>query len=110
MIRRPPRSTLFPYTTLFRSGDRVQGAGGGVVGGGEAGQVLGRDRDGRRAAAAAVPVVEGAVAGDGGGPAAEAVVVAVEGVQVAGDLPPGLGRDVLGVVADQGVQVAQQPG
>src|SRR3712207_8441260 len=23
MIRRPPRSTLFPYTTLFRSGDRV---------------------------------------------------------------------------------------
>src|SRR3712207_7095441 len=22
MIRRPPRSTLFPYTTLFRSGDR----------------------------------------------------------------------------------------
>src|SRR3712207_7683398 len=26
MIRRPPRSTLFPYTTLFRSG--VPGAGG----------------------------------------------------------------------------------
>src|SRR3990172_3757790 len=26
MIRRPPRSTLFPYTTLFRSGDR----GGGL--------------------------------------------------------------------------------
>src|SRR5260221_3909014 len=23
MIRRPPRSTLFPYTTLFRSGQRV---------------------------------------------------------------------------------------
>src|SRR5438067_9065184 len=23
MIRRPPRSTLFPYTTLFRSGMRV---------------------------------------------------------------------------------------
>src|SRR5690349_22687721 len=22
MLRRPPRSTLFPYTTLFRSGDR----------------------------------------------------------------------------------------
>src|SRR4051812_49997979 len=22
MIRRPPRSTLFPYTTLFRSGER----------------------------------------------------------------------------------------
>src|SRR2546430_6145249 len=24
MIRRPPRSTLFPYTTLFRSGVTVQ--------------------------------------------------------------------------------------
>src|SRR3712207_6877631 len=23
MIRRPPRSTLFPYTTLFRSGERT---------------------------------------------------------------------------------------
>src|SRR5256885_8534538 len=23
MIRRPPRSTLFPYTTLFRSSDRI---------------------------------------------------------------------------------------
>src|SRR2546425_6509138 len=25
MIRRPPRSTLFPYTTLFRSSPRVRG-------------------------------------------------------------------------------------
>src|ERR1044071_3994005 len=25
MIRRPPRSTLFPYTTLFRSRDRAPG-------------------------------------------------------------------------------------
>src|SRR3712207_7464375 len=24
MIRRPPRSTLFPYTTLFRSSDEVR--------------------------------------------------------------------------------------
>src|SRR3712207_8393725 len=24
MIRRPPRSTLFPYTTLFRSGEMAQ--------------------------------------------------------------------------------------
>src|SRR3712207_8198881 len=32
MIRRPPRSTLFPYTTLFRSGAGVvlDGAGPGV--------------------------------------------------------------------------------
>src|SRR5690554_7747667 len=27
MIRRPPRSTLFPYTTLFRSGDDRLGGG-----------------------------------------------------------------------------------
>src|SRR5256885_8664538 len=27
MIRRPPRSTLFPYTTLFRSLDSVRTAG-----------------------------------------------------------------------------------
>src|SRR5258708_13828490 len=26
MIRRPPRSTLFPYTTLFRSGINLPGA------------------------------------------------------------------------------------
>src|SRR3712207_7657303 len=26
MIRRPPRSTLFPYTTLFRSGDFLEQA------------------------------------------------------------------------------------
>src|SRR5437763_4305154 len=30
MQRRPPRSTLFPYTTLFRSG---QFAGGAIIGG-----------------------------------------------------------------------------
>src|SRR4051794_41256242 len=28
MIRRPPRSTLFPYTTLFRSGRRGRRRGG----------------------------------------------------------------------------------
>src|SRR3712207_8264391 len=39
MIRRPPRSTLFPYTTLFRSGQQpaltegAQGAGVPVLGG-----------------------------------------------------------------------------
>src|SRR5260221_9682699 len=27
MIRRPPRSTLFPYTTLFRSGQQREGRG-----------------------------------------------------------------------------------
>src|SRR3712207_6942810 len=34
MIRRPPRSTLFPYTTLFRS-DRDDVLHGGVVAWGE---------------------------------------------------------------------------
>src|SRR2546422_8533975 len=32
MIRRPPRSTLFPYTTLFRSVTFSNGPGGGWVG------------------------------------------------------------------------------
>src|SRR5438445_10208476 len=30
MLRRPPRSTLFPYTTLFRSGFVIIASGGGV--------------------------------------------------------------------------------
>src|SRR3712207_7587913 len=30
MIRRPPRSTLFPYTTLFRSAGRLEGSSVGV--------------------------------------------------------------------------------
>src|SRR3712207_7263569 len=40
MIRRPPRSTLFPYTTLFRSELGRQLA----VGAGEEGQPAGRER------------------------------------------------------------------
>src|SRR5688572_32164223 len=32
MIRRPPRSTLFPYTTLFRSRAAVAGVGDGAQG------------------------------------------------------------------------------
>src|SRR3712207_7248474 len=38
MIRRPPRSTLFPYTTLFRSvfAGEVEVVAGGDRGGGEA--------------------------------------------------------------------------
>src|SRR5947209_9819778 len=31
MIRRPPRSTLFPYTTLFRSAPNFLHPGGGVA-------------------------------------------------------------------------------
>src|SRR5260370_5817559 len=31
MIRRPPRSTLFPYTTLFRSTNALSAAGTGTL-------------------------------------------------------------------------------
>src|SRR3712207_9349321 len=61
MIRRPPRSTLFPYTTLFRSRlarlrqilghGRVAAGGGGVgdgLGGRSLGRVLGQAKAGRR--------------------------------------------------------------
>src|SRR3712207_7672251 len=44
MIRRPPRSTLFPYTTLFRSVVRLQPRGDGGRHGGE----VGVDRPHRR--------------------------------------------------------------
>src|SRR2546422_7089267 len=55
MIRRPPRSTLFPYTTLFRSlgdhadrGDhalmRVRNIGGVVIEGRERADATGHDR------------------------------------------------------------------
>src|SRR2546430_11395801 len=39
MIRRPPRSTLFPYTTLFRS-DGLVDAADGLTGGGDLGGAL----------------------------------------------------------------------
>src|SRR2546425_7708605 len=49
MIRRPPRSTLFPYTTLFRSPDRrVQSA---TLPGGAGLQCQSRDAVPRRPAA-----------------------------------------------------------
>src|SRR2546426_4786019 len=53
MIRRPPRSTLFPYTTLFRSQDGEPVAqqlghdlvGAGIVDAADAGEVDAGDRD-----------------------------------------------------------------
>src|SRR2546430_13610906 len=63
MIRRPPRSTLFPYTTLFRSPTSLRGelgAGGAALesGGGE-----GRDQEDAAAPGQGLP---GAGAGRGG--------------------------------------------
>src|SRR2546427_7243169 len=54
MIRRPPRSTLFPYTTLFRSAPRDPGARLGVDAGAHVlrlprGQLVGLLVPGRRA-------------------------------------------------------------
>src|SRR2546426_4208696 len=43
MIRRPPRSTLFPYTTLFRS-RRPAVRGGGAAGIGDPGPAAASDR------------------------------------------------------------------
>src|SRR5437899_4071134 len=51
MIRRPPRSTLFPYTTLFRSGPNGSGPGNGGPGqgfGGPGGGPQGGFRGGPR--------------------------------------------------------------
>src|SRR3712207_8652950 len=43
MIRRPPRSTLFPYTTLFRSGTGLDVPDGfGAAGKGELGEKIGQ--------------------------------------------------------------------
>src|SRR3712207_8376803 len=67
MIRRPPRSTLFPYTTLFRSGLAVLGVL--VVGPHRAGD-LGRLQVG----------AAGHQRGDGGGDAAAGVGVVRQAV------------------------------
>src|SRR5688572_32525040 len=49
MIRRPPRSTLFPYTTLFRSDGvaqpRVDASQAGGVHAAAAGRLVHRDED-----------------------------------------------------------------
>src|SRR3712207_7848386 len=43
MIRRPPRSTLFPYTTLFRSEDEIEPGGTPVLAGRKLAGWVGRD-------------------------------------------------------------------
>src|SRR3712207_7196248 len=60
MIRRPPRSTLFPYTTLFRSQQRVSGARDVRAGG------AGGTRDGAGGAGTGAEGVLGNGRGEGG--------------------------------------------
>src|SRR2546425_7369104 len=69
MIRRPPRSTLFPYTTLFRS--RLAGGGGAA----------------RRRGADAVPVddLDSAVEGQHGRALRDPVRLRLERLPVAPD-------------------------
>src|SRR5690606_40281790 len=73
VLRRPPRPTLFPYTTLFRS----RGGGDGPAGGELALQQVPRPRQGRRGPADPAPerlqdrepVAAGAHPRGGAGPA-----------------------------------------
>src|SRR5690606_39813306 len=56
IVRRPPRSTLFPYTTLFRSRGRRRGrSGAGTRRRGAAGRPGRRATAGRRRSAASGP-------------------------------------------------------
>src|SRR2546430_6494632 len=48
MIRRPPRSTLFPYTTLFRSAIRAVGRNDGRTAGDRGRTRVGHHGDGAR--------------------------------------------------------------
>src|SRR2546422_8066041 len=48
MIRRPPRSTLFPYTTLFRSGPESRGRGVRAVDGLAAGHAAAEEKNASR--------------------------------------------------------------
>src|SRR5256885_12029934 len=67
MIRRPPRSTLFPYTTLFRSAGRWAGAArSDVAAGGWPGAA---ESDGRQSGSSGggLSLAEGRLGDDGGG-------------------------------------------
>src|SRR3712207_7517629 len=62
MIRRPPRSTLFPYTTLFRSHHQVDLSQPGHVGRAAAHRLLVLEQNDRRRLCALVAEEHGCVA------------------------------------------------
>src|SRR2546425_7876002 len=70
MIRRPPRSTLFPYTTLFRSlhgrAERPTGGGDALVGDEAGGDGAGKGKLVREEAVEALGLRDGDAEGDGG--------------------------------------------
>src|SRR5256884_8395776 len=73
MIRRPPRSTLFPYTTLFRSSSRGKNTAAKVGTGAGIGAIIGAIAGGGKGAAI------GAAAGGGLGGGVQA---ATKGQQI----------------------------
>src|SRR2546425_10536428 len=78
MIRRPPRSTLFPYTTLFRSEQLEDAVGMGVKRADEDVEVaivVGDLRFGREPGIPVLPGLELAELGDGRCQAPDLVVV-----------------------------------
>lgn len=80
---------------------------GGVLGRGEV-QQFGVQRAGAWPGVLAPQVVQGTVPGYGRRPAPEARPVAAEPAEVAGDFEPGVGGDVLRVVADEAAHITEQ--
>src|SRR5256885_17266800 len=97
MIRRPPRSTLFPYTTLFRSVHEPRGL-----------QPGGRREGDQRAALAGLDLLD--VQGAGGHADADYVEQAPRGLRQRAEAIDELGADVLhlGVVGGAGQPLVER--
>src|SRR5471032_396499 len=89
MIRRPPRSTLFPYTTLFRSPSAAAGSDG----------KLRAPMDGR---IIAVKVAPGQKVTRG------QTVIVLEAMKIQHQLKAALDGEVEGVAVQEGQQVANR--
>src|SRR2546429_7919338 len=91
MIRRPPRSTLFPYTTLFRSWDMLDTLGG--AGSAQATSRRPTRADGYTPVATLADLPAGARRpGDGGGGAGGAFHAQGTGAAIAERCAPGRAR------------------